>query len=252
MFQFNLIDRYKKANSRLVLLDYDGTLVHYYPVPDKAIITARMLEALRNLLAYPQTEVVVITGRAYQDIDKLLESLPINIIAEHGAMTKDMGVWQKKVNVDDSWKTKVLPLLNQITLTCPNAFVEEKHYSLAWHYRNADSETGYIHSRELIRLLGSAVQSYRLKIIDGNKVVEITTGQTNKGMAIGYLIEAKNYDCIICIGDDKTDEDMFEYLQDKDNAITIKVGPGVTLAKHRLASVEEVNVFLEKLSQHDS
>ena len=50
-------------------------------------------------------------------------------------------------------KKQSLPILNQITAECPESFVEEKNFSLAWHYRNAESQSGYTYSRELISIL---------------------------------------------------------------------------------------------------
>jgi trehalose 6-phosphate synthase/phosphatase len=246
-----LIDKYKNAGKRLVLLDYDGTMVSYAPLPHQATPSNHLLRILKKLIQTPRTKLVVITGRRVQDIDRFLGHLPIDIIAEHGAMMKHDGKWEKKIKEEPSWKSKVLPLLNKLTMTCPQSFVEEKHFSLTWHYRNVEPNMGLIHSRELIRLLENFIHSYNLKIIDGNKVVEIITTETNKGEAIGYLTDTNSYDCILCIGDDKTDEDMFKYLENYESAITVKVGPGNTAAKYKLETVEEVIAFLEQLSQCD-
>ncbi len=247
MIKTELINKIRKTTNKLILLDYDGTLVNYAPLPDKAIPSEHLLNVLIKLIDNSQTKVIIITGRGHQDIDKFLGHLPMTIIAEHGAMTKENGKWKKQINDDGSWKNKILPLLNTATLTCPKSFIEEKHFSLAWHYRSVETNTGQIHSRELIRIIENVVQSYNLKIMDGNKVVEITTGETSKGKAIQHLIESNSYDCILCIGDDKTDEDMFEYLLKNENAITIKVGKGDTLAKHRLETVEQVLLLLVQL-----
>ena len=86
-----------------------------------------------------------------------------------------------------------------------------------------------------------------LRIIDGNKTVEIMTKEVNKGKAINDLIKNNNYDYVLSIGDDVTDEDMFEALKDDENSITIKVGSGNTSAKYRLDSPADVIQFLEQL-----
>ena len=83
---------------------------------------------------------------------------------------------------------------------------------LAWHYRNAESRSGYIHSRELISILEKIIALHNLKILDGNKVVEIMTNEVGKGTAVKRLFEQNNYDFILSIGDDATDEEMFEYF----------------------------------------
>ncbi len=248
MIKTELINKFRKATNRLILLDYDGTLVNLAPLPEEAIPSEHLLNVLTKLIGIPQAKVIIVTGRGHKDIDKFLGHLPMTIIAEHGAMNKENGKWVNEIKDDGLWKNKVRPLLNEITLTCPKSFIEEKNFSLAWHYRNAEKNIGQIQSKKLIRILKDVAQYYNLKILDGNKVVEITTGETNKGKAIQYVIERNNYDCIICIGDDTTDEYMFEYLFKNENAITIKVGDGNTIAKHKLDSVQEVILFIEKLS----
>jgi trehalose 6-phosphate synthase/phosphatase len=243
-----LIEKFKKANNKLVLLDYDGTLVNYELIPEDAKLSEHLHEILINLIDKPKTKVFIISGRGYQDIDKLLVHLHIDIIAEHGAMMKENGVWKNQINNNDSWKKTVISILNQITFTCPESYVEEKKFSLAWHYRNTEPQLGYAHSRELIGLLEKIIHSYNLKILDGNKVVEILTNENGKGEAVKKLIEQINYDFILSIGDDVTDEEMFEYFLHNSNAYTIKVGNGDTYAKNKVADINDVVLLLKQLS----
>ncbi|SMO57859.1 trehalose-phosphatase [Solitalea koreensis] len=240
------LQHYKNASKRLVLLDYDGTLVNLSSLPSQANPTQQTIKVLKQLTEKVQTKTIVITGRSHIDIEHFIGHLPIDIIAEHGAMAKDHTGWKKRIN-DSLWKSEVAPVMDSITAICPKSFVEQKSFSLAWHYRNADEETGYLYSRKLIDKLEGIVQLNNLKIIDGNKVVEIISKETSKGIATKDLVEQGNYDWIICIGDDKTDEDMFECLLSHKNALTIKVGEGNILAKYRMKSVEEVLLFLEQL-----
>jgi len=248
MIKTELINKFRKATNRLILLDYDGTLVNLASMPEDAIPSEQLLSVLTKLIGISQTKVFIVTGRGHKDIDKFLGHLPISIIAEHGAMIKENGKWINEIADDGLWKKEVYTLLNDITQTCPNSFIEGKKFSLAWHYRNTEKDEGQIQSRKLITILKDAARYYNLKILDGNKVVEITTGATDKGKAIQHVIERNEYDCIICMGDDTTDEYMFEYLFKNENAITIKVGNGNTIAKHKLESVEEVISFIQELS----
>jgi len=247
-----VIEKYTKSVRRLILLDYDGTLVDFSPIPEKAIPSEELVDILKKLENNPKTTVIIISGRIYQDIDKLIGHLPIVLIAEHGAMFKINGEWKRQAIDNDLWKNKVLPILNQITLTCPKSFVEEKQFSLNWDYRYVDSESGYIRSREIIRMLeDNYIQSYNLKILDGNKSVEIMSKEISKGKAIIKMIEQNNYDYILSIGDDATDEEMFEFLLDQPNAETIKIGNTTTLAKHKLNDVKDVIILLKQLSSCD-
>jgi len=244
-----LIEKYKNANNKLILLDYDGTLVDFSPLPERAIPSEKLLDVLVKLIEKPQTKVIIISGRTHQDIDKFLGHLPIDIIAEHGAMIKKNGEWEKQLINNGSWKNKIIPVLNQIALTCPKSFIEDKHFSLTWHYRNAESQSGHTHSRELIRILENIIPSYNLKILDGNKVVEIMHKEIGKGKAVKNLVEQNNYDYILSIGDDKTDEEMFEFFLHNPNAATVKVGDGSTFAKYKLDSFNNVIMLLEQLTK---
>jgi trehalose 6-phosphate synthase/phosphatase len=241
-------EKFRRATNRLVLLDYDGTLVNHTPLPDTAILPEHMSEIIIKMVGDPQTKIFIITGRSRSDIDGFLNHIPINIIAEHGAMIKMGGVWKNQIMDNFLWKKTITPVLNQITAICPQSYVEEKKFSLTWHYRNADPDLGYSCSRELIRLLKERIHSYDLKILDGNKVVEILTNETGKGSAVKKLFEQNNYDFVLSIGDDATDEEMFEFFLHHSNAITIKVGEGATYARYKLNSISDVASLLKQLS----
>ena len=240
--------KFKNALNKLVLLDYDGTLVNLTATPEKAKLTREITEIIRKLISLPGMEIFIITGRSHDDIDKFLDHIPINIIAEHGAIIKENGQWKTREQKSDLWKQSVIPLMNQITEACPGSFIEEKIYSLAWHYRNAESDAGYKSSRELIRILSEIIGNHDLKILDGNKVVEILSDSIGKGRAVKRLYEQNIYDFILSIGDDTTDEEMFEYFQNHSNAYTIKVGEGETFAKFKLNDISEVISLLKKMS----
>jgi trehalose 6-phosphate synthase/phosphatase len=244
-----LIEKFKKAYNRLILLDYDGTLVNYELIPQKAVLSEELCDILMSLIDKPQTKVLIISGRGHSDIDKLVDHLPINIIAEHGAMMKTGGVWSDKVTKEATWKKEVIDVFDQITSLCPGSYIEEKKFSLTWHYRNSELHAGYIYSRELILKLENVIRSGSLKILDGNKVVEIMAPEIGKGRAVEKLIGEEEYDFILSIGDDTTDEEIFELLLPYGNAFTIKVGNGNTFAKERFNSVSDVVLFLKHLSE---
>ena len=243
-----LVEKFKNAGNKIIFLDYDGTLVNYEFIPKNAKLSEQINEILIKLIDKPNVKVVIISGRGYRDIDKLLVHLPIDIVAEHGAMRKENGVWKNQINIDDAWKKGVIDIFNQIILKCPGSYIEEKRFSLTWHYRNTDPQSGYTHSRELIRLLEKTVHSGNLRILDGNMVVEVLTNENGKGKAVKKLIEATNYDFILSVGDDATDEEMFEFLLHNTNAYTIKVGNGDTFAKDKIADINDVMLLLKQLS----
>ncbi|GAB3909679.1 bifunctional alpha,alpha-trehalose-phosphate synthase (UDP-forming)/trehalose-phosphatase [Larkinella knui] len=243
---FSLQERYAQARSRLLLLDYDGTLVNYKSKPEQAAPPIEVINVLGRLASRRENYVVIISGRDQQTLDEWLGFLPIDMVAEHGSYIKQQGLWRRDILDDGSWKTIVSPLLIDFVTRCPGSFVEEKSHSLAWHYRSAESETGFVRSRELINTLENLLP-YQLRVIDGNCVVEIKSTETDKGKVAKQLSLARPYDFVLAIGDDRTDEDMFSALK-LENQYTIKVGPGTTNAAYRIESVGEVLALLKDFS----
>lgn len=247
MSENELFERYKIAVRKLILLDYDGTLVNHISQPEKAIPSKHLMKILEELCNAPQTKLVVVTGRQKKEIEKFLGSLPIDIIAEHGAVYKKNDTWNDLIFENATWKDDVGKLLKEITLQCPESRVEEKQFSYTWHYR--DSELGYDYSRKLINWLKPFSSKFNLKLIDGNKVVEIMSSGIGKGNAITNLIELGYFDFILAIGDDLADEEMFRVLEANQNSFTIKVGEGATMAKLKINSVVNVVKLLSRLSE---
>lgn len=243
-----IIEKYRNATSRLVLLDYDGTLVKLTGLPETAVLPDNMTDIILKMVNNPRTRIFIITGRSHEDIDRFLNHMPVDIIAEHGAMVKENGIWTSQMNDSDAWKSAILPILNRITAECQNSYVEEKNYSLTWHYRNVDPARGYKCSRDLISHLNEIINFYDLRILDGNKVVEILTNDIGKGRAVEKIYEASDYDFVLSLGDDATDEEMFGYFINNNHAVTIKVGEGFTSAGYHMNSISEVSSLLKQLA----
>ncbi|MBD0280393.1 MAG: HAD hydrolase family protein [Flavisolibacter sp.] len=87
-----------------------------------------------------------------------------------------------------------------------------------------------------------------LQVLMGNKIVEIRNSGIDKGMAIRRVLSKDNYDFILAIGDDRTDEDMFKVLVGKKNSFTIKVGSDASFAKYNLYTPQMVVSLLGLLS----
>lgn len=129
---------------------------------------------------------------------------------------------------------------------CPGSFIEEKKHTLAWHYRNVEDDLGFVRSRELLDNLFHLIRNGHLQVIDGKKVIEIRVAGIDKGVAAKRIVEESPAEFVLAIGDDKTDEDMFQALAEK--AITIKVGSGHSVAQHCIHNQLEVIRLLEDLA----
>jgi trehalose 6-phosphate synthase/phosphatase len=242
----NLLKQYKKSSRRKFFLDYDGTLVGFKNQPQDANPDKALLHLLSHLGNIPENELFIVSGRKKQDLEQWFSGLRISLIAEHGLYIRNDHVnWIKKSISNKMWKNEVKFLFEIFTERTKGSFIEEKDESLAWHYRQSPLGLGIKKAKELKELLNDLAEKHEIKIIFGNKVIEVVNNHIHKGIAVGTHLEESPGDFIIAIGDDKTDECMFKNLPI--HAITIKVGTAPTVAKYRVGSFKEVRSLLNKL-----
>lgn len=246
-----ITEDYKKGEKRLLLLDYDGTLTSIRQKPEDAKPDKELKIILQELIKDDKNKVVIISGRERGSLERWFSDLNINLVCEHGIWIKEAGGdWKKLFSIDNGWKDNIKPLLQLYVDRTPGSFIEEKDYSLAWHYRNADPEYAKMQKNELRDNLMIVVANLNLGIMEGKKVLEIKNLEVNKGKAVNYLINKESYNFILAIGDDVTDEDIFKALPN--SAITIKVNSVETTAKYVLKSSVDVRALLKKLSGEDN
>ena len=149
--------------------------------------------------------------------------------------------------IDNKWKKMVQPILEFYVDQTPGSFIENKNFSLVWHYRNSDPDLGIQRAWELKDQLMDLISNLNLQIMDGDKVIEIKYSGINKGKAATYKMGDEKFDFIFAIGDDWTDEYTFEALPD--SAYTIKVGTKNTKARFYVESVSDVRELLHQISE---
>jgi trehalose 6-phosphate synthase/phosphatase len=251
---FNLAHRLGRERRLMLILDYDGTLVPFAPVPDAAQPDEEVIELLTTLSEREHTVVHVVSGRSRQSIERWLGGLPIGLHAEHGLWSRlrPDEPWTLLRPVQAGLKEKVRPMLEHFTATTRGSFIEEKTASIAWHYRLADAEFaedndfGEAQAKELRLLLAEVLSNEPVQVLSGSKVVEVRPMGVNKGAVVPLLLAAGGLQArIVAIGDDRTDEDLFAALPA--SAVCIRVGDGPSIARHRLSDPDEVRAFLRAL-----
>ena len=236
---------YKKGRKRLLILDYDGTLVPLVKQPELAIPEEQLIQTLKSLADDKRNTVVISSGRDTDFLDKWFGELGVELAAEHGAFYKDNGEWkeneQTKFFTDDE---EVLNIMQQIVDKTPGSRIEVKKTSLVWHYRNCDKWLADLREKQLINALMRPCARLNLQTMRGNKVVEVKTIGFNKGTEALRLLGNDDYDFIMAMGDDVTDEDMFHALPE--DAVTIKVGSISSMAKFSMPQ-QDANIFLNSI-----
>lgn len=240
----DLYERYSSAQRRILFLDYDGTLVNYMDKPEDAKPDKELLALLEKLGGQKNTRVVLISGRDKETLSRWWHNKSVELIAEHGVWVRPAsGEWELTENLDCSWMEKIRPILETFVDRTPGAFIEEKNYSLAWHFRKANPELGEVRANELSTVLRDLISNHGLTVLQGNKILEIKNSGVTKGKAASKLLD-ESEDLIFAIGDDYTDEYLFTELPDR--SMTFKVGSTNTRAKYYLNNSREVRELLSQ------
>ncbi len=237
---------YHYGSRRLLFLDYDGTMVSFKKQVNEAKPDDELLKLLECISSDPHNTVVITSGRDYHTLESWLGHLPVDIIAEHGAWYKEYdGPWRHRRDLNAGWKPDIRSVLEVYTSRTPGSFIEEKSYSLAWHYRKTESGLGSLRAQEITADLKYLAADLGLQVLQGDKVVEVKNISVNKGTAAKRWLEKTDADFIMAIGDDHTDEDTFKAMPA--DAITIKVGSNVSEATYYLRSYIEVRALLREI-----
>ena len=244
---------YRTAVKRLLLFDYDGTLVPLGNDPARTSPSQEVLRGLARLASKPENVVAVVSGRNSADLERWLGEVPKLVLgAEHGAVIRRSGPegWCPllKAAPSTTWRASVLSILQEFTDRAPGSFVEEKEYSLVWHFRRVEPEFGTWLSGELRALLEGLLADTDARPIMGNKIVEVRPLWANKGAFTEHLLsEMPGCDFQLAAGDDTTDEDMFDKLTEQ--AFTIHVGRGHSRAHFFLNAPDALLRLVGELEQ---
>lgn len=238
---------YLRSHDRYIFLDYDGTLVGFNSVIEKASPDPELYALLNDLTDDSANNVILISGRNHETLEQWFGHLNVGMIAEHGAWHKLLKEeWKSLPLLTDKWKGQVRTVLEMYTDRTPGSFIEEKSYSLVWHYRKVEEGLGELRANEIINHLQLMVAGKGLQLMPGNKVLEIKNIEVNKGKAAQTWLHDQQMDFVLALGDDHTDEDIFKALPE--SAYTIKVGSNISAAKYYLRNPIEVRQFLRELT----
>jgi trehalose 6-phosphate synthase/phosphatase len=242
-----LADDCHKSKKRLFLLDYDGTLVGFKGKPAEAGPDDEIIALLRCLSKDPRNTIVIISGRDKTTLEDWLGHIEAALVAEHGGWVRDENrKWQSPVPFDMGWKKSIRPILELYSDRTPGSTVEEKDFSLVWHYRRADPELAYVRGQELKATLVNMTENLDVGVFEGNKILEVKSHVVNKGWATEHWLAEGDWDFILAAGDDYTDEEMFSVLPEQ--AYSIKVGFAASKARFNVDNVEDIRTLLKRLT----
>lgn len=245
-----LLADYAEAKNRLLAIDYDGTLVPLTATPGEAVPGRDAKDLLGSLATDSRNRVMLVSGRDRQTLEKWFGELNVMLVAEHGAWTKSPGMdWATTRPLSSEWKVELITILETYVDRLPRSFVEEKEFSIAWHYRRSDPELGSLRVRELFDELLALTANINVQVIQGSKVIEIRNSGVDKGYAVAQAADVDSYDFVLALGDDWTDEDMFKVLPER--AYTLRIGTAPTSARFTLRDQRNAFELLKQLTRVD-
>ncbi|KAK6944272.1 Glycosyl transferase, family 20 [Dillenia turbinata] len=215
----HIASAYNKSSSRLILLDYDGTMMPQASV-DKAP-NDEVIFLLNSLCSDPKNVVFIVSGRGREPLNKWFSQCEqLGISAEHGYFTRWTrdSEWELSLLANDfDWKKIAEPVMEQYTETTDGSFIEHKESALVWHHQEADPDFGSCQAKELLDHLENVLANEPVVVKRGQHIVEVKPQGVSKGVAVKNLVKTmqtrgKSPDFVLCIGDDHSDEDMFESI----------------------------------------
>jgi trehalose 6-phosphate phosphatase len=220
----------------LLAFDYDGTLAPLVSAPAQATIrasTRRLLERVSKL--YP---CVVITGRAQTDALSRLRNIEVcRVVGNHGAEPSPHGpAIRRRVR---QW----IPVLNARLSRRQGVVIEDKGLSVAVHYRHARARSA---TRRAILSAARSLEDVRL--VGGKLVVNVLVPDApHKGLALERERSHFACDTVIYVGDDETDEDVFQ-IDRPGELLAIRVGRKRTsAAPYYIRNQQEIDRLLRTL-----
>lgn len=228
------------AWSRVLLaFDFDGTLAPIVTDRDAARMRASTRKVFERVCQlYP---CAVISGRSRDDAMSRLTDLPVRyVMGNHGLEPGEhMSTFERQIS-------SILPTFENALAGRQGVDIENKRFSLAVHYRRSRRK------RDAREAIYEAVRNIPIPIrtIPGKLVVNvIPKGAPHKGDALLRLRDEEQVDTAIYVGDDATDEDVFE-LDEPGRLLSIRVGLArSSAASYYLKSQSEIDALLSRLAR---
>ncbi len=234
-----------------VVLDYDGTLVPLAHAPDLATPDDELRKLLTNLATCPGVDVHIASGRRRETLERWLGKLPVALHGEHGFWSRPRpdaqagAAWTPLREIEVPWKTDLRALLEHFTKASPGSLVEEKSASIAWHFRMMDPDLAATRVDEVRQAITAHIRTLPLELVEGDKVLEVRLAGVNKGLVLAGIDVANPDLGILAIGDNRTDEDLFQALPP--TASSVVVGRHPSAARYRVENYVAARRLLARI-----
>ena len=244
-------EKVKTARNIFLFLDYDGTLTPIRKKPEMALLSPAARNNIISLSSSPRIVLTIVSGRALDEIHRLINLAHINYVGNHG-LEIQTGSLREEISPAGEIKKNIALFCQKIkrsTKAYSGILVENKGLTASIHYRLAKSKI----LPELRKIVSSVISPFRKKyeLRDGKKVLEIKPKtRRNKGWATDKIIrlydgKRNSSSLYFYFGDDLTDEDAFKLINLRRGfSILLAKGGRSSEARYYLENSNEVHLFL--------
>ncbi len=238
-----VLDRLAAQPEALYAFDFDGTLARIVQDRHAAVLTGPIREALSALATIAPT--AVISGRSLDDLRPRVDGISTHLIGNHGleGLHTSERVMHQAQDCCRAWLKTVAK--DESALTRAGVVVEDKTYSLTFHYRQACSPQ--VAREAIFHTISTLAPSPRLVL--GKSVVNaIPSGNLHKGSAMLELMHQLQSSTALYVGDDDTDEDVFSLPDER--IVSVRIGKkAASAAQWYLARQSQIGLLLQYLTR---
>ncbi|KAF4355489.1 probable alpha,alpha-trehalose-phosphate synthase [UDP-forming] 9 [Cannabis sativa] len=260
----HIVSAYKRTTRRAIFLDYDGTVVSQASIMKSP--SPEVISTINSLCNDPKNTVYIVSGRGRSSLSEWFAPCDrLGIAAEHGYFIRSSGTseWETSPVVADlDWKEIVEPVMTLYTEATDGSTIEVKESALVWHHQDADPDFGSCQAKELLDHLENVLSNEPVVVKRGQHIVEVKPQGVSKGLVAEKVLlrmveEGTAPDFVMCIGDDRSDEDMFESILSTVSSPSLPAPPEIfactvgrkpSKAKYYLDDATDVVKLLEGLA----
>ncbi|XP_075082781.1 putative alpha,alpha-trehalose-phosphate synthase [UDP-forming] 9 [Nicotiana tabacum] len=228
----HIVSSYRRTQRRAIFLDYDGTVV-----PQSSMVkapSAEVITLLNTLSNDPKNTVYIVSGRGRTSLSEWLAPCErLGIAAEHGYFIRESKTsdWESLAS-DLEWNEIVEPVMKLYREATDGSYIETKESALVWHHHDADPDFGSCQAKELLDHLESVLANEPAVVKRGQHIVEVKPQGVTKGLVsekvLSMMVDSgKPPDFVMCIGDDRSDEDMFESILSTVSSLSVTAAPDI-------------------------
>jgi trehalose 6-phosphate phosphatase len=230
--------------SSALFLDIDGTLLDIAPTPERVLVDPRLAALLPAVAALLGGAVALVTGRSIRNTDRMFGELVLPVAGQHGCERRDASGTLHLHAANATTLARLRRLVAEFAARHEGLRLEDKGATLALHYRAAPQLASHVHQVMRAQLESAADEGFRLQ--PGKRLIEVKPQGRDKGTAIRDFMQEPPFHgrMPVFVGDDRADEHGFAVVRSL-HGIAVKVGPGPTIANHRLDDVAAVRRWLD-------